>query len=175
MPVLAINSGATELAGGSQHACAIVDERVQCWGGNELGQLGVGNVAQDSCVSGDCLLAPSVLSDLPKATALALGTAFSCAVLQHATVRCWGSDSAGQLGNSSFGDEVCMTPAGGKYGCARRPTEVYDLRGVVELRAGASHACALVHDELRCWGDNESGQAANHEVLTFPSLVSGLN
>ena len=174
-PVTAISAGATDLSTGSHHACAIVDERVRCWGGNELGQLGVGSVAQDSCTSGDCLLAPSVLGDLPNATALALGANFSCALLQDTTVRCWGDDANGQLGNSSFAGETCTPPLGGAHDCARRPSEAYDLTGVIELRAGASHACALIPGELRCWGSSESGQASNHDDLTFPSTVYGLN
>lgn len=173
--VTAIESGATDVAAGSRHACAIVDGRVRCWGANEVGQLGVGSVAQDSCSSGDCLLTPGVLGDLPRAAGLALGASFSCALLQDASVRCWGADSNGQLGNSSFATETCTVPLGGEYDCARRPREAYDLAGVVELRAGASHACALIHDELRCWGSSESGQASNHDDLTFPSLVYSLN
>jgi alpha-tubulin suppressor-like RCC1 family protein len=40
---------------------------------------------------------------------IALGAAFSCAWLEDATVSCWGSNRAGQLGDGTQADRAAPT------------------------------------------------------------------
>ncbi|MBK6533868.1 MAG: hypothetical protein IPF99_31065 [Deltaproteobacteria bacterium] len=66
--------------------------------------------------------------------------------MTDATLRCWGRNSSGQLGD-------------GTNGTRRSPTVVAGLGGVAEVTLGDAHTCARLNSgELRCWGDNESGQ-----------------
>ncbi len=87
--------------------------------------------------------------------ALSSGNAFSCVRLGDGTVRCWGSDTVGQLGDGRTTNDpsrpslVIASP-----GAARDNP----LQDVVKVRAGATSACAIVSDHsLRCWGSNQNG------------------
>lgn len=75
-----------------------------------------------------------------------VGTGAACAITDSATVKCWGSNAHGVLGNGSFG------------GWALVPVDVVGLTGVVDLAVGDSNACAALTDgSVKCWGDNTFG------------------
>jgi len=79
-------SGATALAVGGAHTCALLPTgTAQCWGRNESGRLGDGT-------SGGFRATPVVVSGLSGATALAAGGAHTCALFQTGTAQCWGEN-----------------------------------------------------------------------------------
>jgi alpha-tubulin suppressor-like RCC1 family protein len=85
----------------------------------------------------------------PTPAKVASGRDFSCALMSDATVRCWGSNSAGALGNG----------AGGPGAVSGTPVTVVGLTGVQSLSAGSNHACAITAGgKLYCWGANDAGQ-----------------
>lgn len=92
---------AVRLAAGGQHTCAILDNSlVKCWGMNNVGQLGLGDMANrgDSASQmGDNLPAVDLGSG---GTAKRIGAGFnhSCAILDDDSVKCWGGNNLGQLG-----------------------------------------------------------------------------
>ncbi len=87
---------AVEIAAGDNHTCARTSSgNVFCWGANSSGQIGDG--------THDTRLEPIV--DAPSfvnAIAIAAGGAHTCAIKNDQSVFCWGSDSAGQLGEGAF-------------------------------------------------------------------------
>lgn len=93
-----------------------------------------------------------------EATKLVVGDHASCALLVDATVRCWGRNNEGQLGNNTTTDSA--TPV--------KP----NLRGVKDLVMGAAHVCALLDDEsVTCWGKINYGPKGS---LHAPSAASGV-
>jgi alpha-tubulin suppressor-like RCC1 family protein len=85
-------TGATALAMGKQHECAIVTNgAVKCWGKGAAGQLGNGATPGSSV--------PVDVTGLTGATQISSGGESTCAVLTSGAVTCWGSNSNGQLGN----------------------------------------------------------------------------
>ena len=86
-----------EVAAGANHTCArTTSGSVFCWGANEAGQIGDGTHTTRAGPSG---------GDRPafvNAIALAAGGAHTCAIKSDQSVFCWGSDSAGQLGEGAF-------------------------------------------------------------------------
>jgi hypothetical protein len=69
-----------------------------------------------------------------------VGDASACARLEDGTVRCWGDDTLGQLGDRA------------------RPTPL-PASGAVEIALGQSHACArLDGGRVRCWGKSSDGE-----------------
>jgi alpha-tubulin suppressor-like RCC1 family protein len=46
--VATISAGATDLAVGTTHACALVEGRTLCWGSNQTGALGDGTLVSRS-------------------------------------------------------------------------------------------------------------------------------
>jgi hypothetical protein len=95
----------------------------------------------------------------PHATKVVVGIHASCAVMSDHTVRCWGGNAHGQLGDGTTTDHP--TPV--------RP----NLVGVQDLVLGAAHACALLDDgSVACWGDIGFGKADQH---LQPTGVPGVN
>ncbi len=78
----------------AQHECAIKsDASVSCWGANFFGQ------AANS--SAQAINAPTPVSGVTGATAVALGDSSTCALTSDGSVWCWGWNSYGKLGNNS--------------------------------------------------------------------------
>ena len=137
-PVIGI-SRAIAVTAGADHSCALMSNHsVECWGRNQHHQLGDGTNAPLSAT-------PVAVRNLSNVVALAAGADHTCAVLDDATVKCWGDDAGGGL----------LVPAGAPSG----PRAVADLADVTEVSAGATHDCAVLSDgTLECWGQNAFGQ-----------------
>jgi alpha-tubulin suppressor-like RCC1 family protein len=78
---------------GWNHTCGVLTGGVlKCWGWNFYGQLGEGSTANRR--------QPIDVAGLNgKAVALSGGGGHTCAVMNDATVYCWGWNESGQLGN----------------------------------------------------------------------------
>ena len=85
------------LSTGFFHTCALIagNPNVQCWGWNQVGQIG----------SGDDLLRHATPAPVrgvaPGVLAIGCGVDHTCALGEDG-LRCWGSNSEGQFGNRSF-------------------------------------------------------------------------
>ena len=134
---------ATNVMAGGGFTCAIeTGGRVQCWGNNDIGQLGDGSF-QSSLVPVDVVgLSTGVV---------ALGGEYShaCASSPTATV-CWGANWEGELG-----DGVSMIFS--------TPREVTGLENnIVSMAAGNGITCALDSTGVvQCWGNSWAGQLGN--------------
>jgi alpha-tubulin suppressor-like RCC1 family protein len=89
-------------------------------------------------------------------TAVAAGIFHTCALTEAGTVKCWGGNHEGQLGDGTMAnhstpvdvcaDEACIVP----------------LTGVVSIATGGLHTCALTSvGGVKCWGHNWWGQLGN--------------
>jgi alpha-tubulin suppressor-like RCC1 family protein len=136
-------TGAVAVATGGDHTCAIVaGGAVRCWGWNASGQIGDGT-------TGTNRLEPTPVPGLTGATGLALGIQHSCALLSGGSVRCWGWNAYGQLGD-------------GTQDGRPSPVAVSGLSGATAIAMGGAHSCALVTGgTVRCWGNNDSGQVGD--------------
>ena len=92
---------------GNNHTCAILDNTsVKCWGRNNYGQLGIDNTTNDEDTttanmgdnSGEMAQLTSInLGTGRTATAIVVAN-HTCALLDDASVKCWGKNNYGQLG-----------------------------------------------------------------------------
>jgi len=92
------------------------------------------------------------------------GASHTCMVTTAGTVRCWGDNSYGELG-----DGTLMSSAS--------PVDVVGLDGVVEVAAGGSFTCALLGSgDVKCWGYSANGQAgiASNFTVSVPTAIQGL-
>jgi alpha-tubulin suppressor-like RCC1 family protein len=163
------NIPATQLAAGIPislsplYGCMHTNNIPVCWGANNKGQLGNGMTSfgpQAGTVS---------LPPFPPMISLATGADFTCAVVgpPSSTVKCWGNNNLGQLGNTFTDDRTT-------------PTDVVDLNmQPLMVAAGDAHACALsTTGTVKCWGDNTHGQLGTGNFLTprtSPVDVVGLS
>ncbi len=92
---MAVSNRVLAVGAGLAHPCArLVDGRVGWGGKNGGGQLGGGT---DALESAD----PLPVSGNATATAIAVGGHHTCALLTDHTVRCWGANESGQLGDGT--------------------------------------------------------------------------
>ena len=103
LPAVDLGPGRTAkmIAGGSNHACAVLDDdSVKCWGRNDYGQLGLGHTSDrgdNINEMGDKL--PAVdLGTGRTAKMISAGEAHTCALLDDDSLKCWGRNDYGQLG-----------------------------------------------------------------------------
>jgi alpha-tubulin suppressor-like RCC1 family protein len=137
---------ATSISVGHSHTCAILDDgSVKCWGSNDYGQLGDGTTVNR--------VAPTSTASLGAgrtATSIAVGTSFSCAILDDGSVKCWGSNDYGEIGN------------GGSSSQYESPQGTLSLgvgRTADSISAGGNHVCVILDDgSVKCWGRGNQGQ-----------------
>jgi alpha-tubulin suppressor-like RCC1 family protein len=104
VPVIGLSS-ATSLSSGHTHTCArLTSGMVRCWGNAAGGQIGMG---PDVCDGSACAQAAIAMGELSNVTHLTSGQFHTCAALADGTLRCWGSNDSGQLGNGG----VVSSPA----------------------------------------------------------------
>jgi hypothetical protein len=126
---------------GDQHACFVTSDRsVECLGLSTSGEAGVDGVF---IPNGESRVGRTHVAGVADVAELALGNAYACARTTQGEVRCWGNNTAGQLGQE----------AGAPF------TNASALRvplsaAASALAAGRQHACAAVGPErqLVCWG-----------------------
>ncbi|HJM41239.1 MAG TPA: hypothetical protein QF514_03325, partial [Candidatus Thalassarchaeaceae archaeon] len=150
------NHSAVMIGVGKTHTCAILeDASVSCWGYNIHGQIGDGtNVQRNSPTSVD-------LGENRSAVAISLGESHTCALLDDTTLKCWGFNNHGQIGDGTFTN-------------ANTPTTV-DLGDdtAVAVAAGRHHTCSLLSDEtVSCWGWNDRGQLGDGTYTSQPEPTS---
>jgi alpha-tubulin suppressor-like RCC1 family protein len=95
-PVDATNVGnkvSSVLAGGSFTCAVLTDSTLWCWGGNQFGQLGVGDTNPRTA---PVQVAPSILGNHVQSASA--GGDHACAITTDGAVWCWGNDDYGQLG-----------------------------------------------------------------------------
>ncbi len=93
--VVGTRSDWAQLSAGSGHTCATrFDHTFWCWGGNGLGQLGLGDT-EDRTV-------PEMVGTRSDWDYVSAGELHTCGVRADNTLWCWGDNGAGQLGLGDF-------------------------------------------------------------------------
>jgi RHS repeat-associated protein/uncharacterized repeat protein (TIGR01451 family) len=93
--VSGLTSGVAGIRTGGFHTCArLTSGAVKCWGLNDNGQLGDGTTTQRTTPV-------SVSGITSNGTSMAIGYAHSCARVINSGLKCWGSNSNGQLSDGT--------------------------------------------------------------------------
>lgn len=147
---------------GDTTVCAVgVDGNAWCWGPNQYGQLGTGDV-----LGGKVPRVSAGGYSLAKIS-VSTGGAFTCGLTTAGRAYCWGNQEGGRLGDG--------TPASsGQY--VTGPVPVVGNRTYIDVAAGGDHACAVAAGGAAyCWGHNERGQlgTGNSTNSAVPVPVAG--
>ena len=125
------------------HTCALSSAgELHCWGRNLNGAFGIGNTT-------DQVLPIRT----PNPTGLHIeafdtSDAHTCAIYSDASVRCWGDNTYGQLGDGTTTSR--LSPTSVILGGTLAP---------VQISVGTDHSCLLFDDgSVSCWGSNSHGQ-----------------
>lgn len=161
--VIGIQS-ATAIAAGGYHTCAaLADGAVKCWGSAGHGELGNGVSGVNSSGLPIYFTTPVTVTGISNATAISAGglsEGHTCARLVDGTAKCWGANTAGQLGNG--GDGYDTTSGTFVSTSSAIPVSVLNINSAIAVFAGGQHTCALLSSgQLTCWGWNGFGQLGN--------------
>lgn len=145
---------------GAANTCVVIaDGRVKCTGSNLRGQLGIGTNHWNEPD-------PSQIPGLRGQSSLGQGYQFGCSLGKQGSVKCWGDDSYGQLGQGTFSKP------------SFNPVAVKGLNNNIKaLATGYTHACVLTRQGgVKCWGGNDYGQLGNGQwsAASKPVDVEGL-
>ncbi|MGZ6309878.1 MAG: RCC1 domain-containing protein [Bdellovibrionota bacterium] len=147
------------LAAGTSHTCALLSNTtVVCWGDQTIGQLGNG------VTMGAQLAAPVAVSGgLTSVTAIAAGGNHTCVIISGGTMKCWGENADGQIGN-------------GTVSAAENLPLAATITSVTAISAGALHTCAvLASSQVKCWGLELGGRVGDNAtgatVMSTPASV----
>ena len=106
--------------------------------------------------------APLASEARDKAKGFVAGDGFTCLLGGDGTIRCWGANGLGQIGNGDLSINPVLTP-----------TLVAGISTAVEITAGGSHACALLADgTAKCWGRGVDGQLGNGSFSSSATPVA---
>jgi alpha-tubulin suppressor-like RCC1 family protein len=150
---------AKQVIGGGNAMCALTKSgTVACWGDNRFGIIGTGgSIAEE----GQNRIPAQGLND---ATQISVEGPHVCALTRKGTVKCWGYNTAGQVGDGTVAGD---SPLGRAL-----PVAVEGVNNATQVDVGATNSCARVASgDVLCWGDNSSKQLGGGNVEFSPTPV----
>lgn len=140
-------SNVNSVSAGTYYSCAVTTSGgMQCWGANNAGQLGNGSTT--------IAKVPVQVSGLSSGVSqVSAGNGHTCAVAAAGAVKCWGSNSSGQLGDGTRNNSAVPVQVSGL------------ISGVASISAGGEHTCAtMTSGAAKCWGNNVAGQLGDNSA-----------
>jgi len=148
-----------------QNTCALLaDGSMYCWGDNAWGQIGDGTVGDRTIPGAAARPVPARVASLANIIEIALCAQTACALLADHTIRCWGRNNSGAVGDGTTVDRPT-------------PVAVVGVTNAMAIAGGLNHFCAVLLDgAIRCWGANESGELGDGTTIdrAVPVPVSGI-
>ncbi|MGA4837444.1 RCC1 domain-containing protein [Streptomyces sp. G45] len=163
--LLAVATAIVAIPTAAPAAADEIQPTVTSWGAGIVGQLGNGTMTDSAT--------PTAVTDLLRGDVKKIsagGTSsengFALALASSGgTVRSWGHNASGQLGNST-------------HAAQKVPVKVPNLPPIKDVAAGGEHAVALdEHGQVWSWGDNSYGQLGNGrngDNRSVPARVQGM-
>jgi alpha-tubulin suppressor-like RCC1 family protein len=157
---VALAAPVKSIVAGQWHTCALLlDGTVRCWGEGGSGQLG-----NDQGIGSPQPVIPRLDPSL-EVVELAAGGDVTCAITSDRTLRCWGDNTFGEIGDGTNLPRYAPVP-------------VSDLAGRVRgVAVGRWSTCAVtMAGKAYCWGRNDQGQLGDGTLINraSPVAVQGL-
>lgn len=146
---------AKTIAAGNGFTCAIRNNAVYCWGNNGNGQSG----ADPAKVKKVSVPTPIDLGTTKIPEKIAAGSFHACVLFTDKTGKCWGYNSAGQLGN-------------GTYQTSYKAVDISGGSAMEDIVVGDDSTCVRVtNGNVYCWGLLVQADGSN-KTFTTPVLYS---
>jgi alpha-tubulin suppressor-like RCC1 family protein len=167
-----------DIGSGRLHSCTLTESGVvECWGGNDCGQLGhsdaQGCEGEDQPLGSPIILPLANPPEDTKFEKLTTGARHNCALSADGDIYCWGWLSHGQLGNGQM-NGVTPDPDGSSTTNINEPVQVdasYSTKmssgpptpPFRDVTAGQRHTCAIdSNEDVYCWGWNRFSQSGEN-------------
>jgi alpha-tubulin suppressor-like RCC1 family protein len=134
------------------------DGTVRIWGSNSYGQLGNNTTSSTNST-------PIQIQGITNAVQVACGTMHTVILCADGTIRTFGSNGNGQLGD-------------GSYSQRRTPVQIQGITNAVQVSCGYYHTAIVCADgSIRTFGNNGSGRLGDGTTTqcTSPVQVQGIN
>lgn len=153
VPPLQPSNSLSDIASGYLHTCKIINNgQVICWGATPS-QIALGPNAG--------IPAPVLIPGIETAISLSADSFYNCALLADTTVKCWGRDYSGELGNGADTSSATATWSATPIAVLNHSNLPGVLKGVTSISSGYSHSCAILSGgKVTCWGSDTEGGAS---------------
>ncbi|MCL2822932.1 MAG: hypothetical protein FWD57_02980 [Polyangiaceae bacterium] len=153
--VSGLGTGVVAITAGFRHSCAVTSAgAAMCWGQNDSGQVGNGSITKQA--------APIPVSGLNSGViGIAAGQSNTCALITGGSVKCWGNNALGQIGDGTLNNTLL-------------PVKVSGIEsGAISISAGGGHNCVVMSNgDAKCWGYNSAGQIGDGSTTNQSAPVS---
>ena len=155
-----LGAGVAAISVGTEHACALMDDHsMKCWGHNGS-WIGDGNDHLPGDSDSPNQVGPKVV-DVHDIVQMSVGHEHTCAVTSAGTVKCWGTNTFGEVGDGTDNWRVKL------------PTDIAGLTDVAKVVAGDRTSCAVMNDgSMKCWGTREWGSIGDGKKDDFDGARS---
>ena len=160
----------TGVSVGIEHACAVVESTIECWGRESSGELGDAGAQSSNPTS-----PVTAVIGYGTPVEVSVGYDATCAVLRISAsdsfnrIGCWGESGSGQLGSGSMPDQTSGPSSEGRLVeyTSSSPVQSHLSSSAIEkspssidqLEMGNSHTCTVsVYGLVKCRGTNTYGQ-----------------
>jgi len=155
--VSGLPAATTAVTAGYDFSCALLTTgAVWCWGDNAEGELGNNDSTHTTSST-------PVDTGLSNVVAITSGNLHSCALISDGSVKCWGYNFSGQIGDNSTTNRLA-------------PVSVSTLSAVSAIAAGGDRTCAITNTGVtKCWGANSNGGVGDNSTMDryLPTAVNG--
>lgn len=153
-----------EFVSGASHNCVLFENhKVQCFGKNTYGQLGVGDNKDRNLKSND----PPAFLQIPseeKMIKIAAGGQNTCVLTQNHKMYCFGRNDSGQLGIGNLNNRGTLPSEVGEFA---QSVTLPSSDSIEEISVGSNHICVLIEGGwVKCFGSNAYGQLGLGDTLS---------
>ena len=164
--VVGLTTGVKQIASALSSTCALTTSGgVKCWGGAGFGELGTATPFDHQYGGLDT---PTDVSGLTSGvTQITSGYRHFCALLTDKTIKCWGYNQNGELGDQPNPITINLH--------ANLPVPVQDVSNIVAIGAGYSQTCAApATGGVICWGSGWASGSKTSPDRIVPTYVEGI-
>ena len=149
-------------AGNSFGIVLLSNGLLKSWGDNSEGQLGINSITSQT-VPNFVRTSTSDSSPLKNVVMIDSGNNYCAALLTDGTIKTWGRNTNGQLGDATTGQR-------------NSPVFVLNISNAIAISAGQNHCLALLQNgTIKSWGYNISGELGDNTTTQRNTPVSTLD